>query len=160
KEGDDGESNAELPEADAKATLDQDRLEQAKLHNIPSGANALLGDNRQTLVDEDELNGLPPGLLFDEWDSSAIRYLPNAATVRIYDSPDADERWSADVLHRHAAIVRQVRHQFERLRARRTLLGRQRSGDDIDLASCVDAIVDRRIGRAPDERLYVDARPA
>jgi nitric oxide reductase NorD protein len=64
------------------------------------------------------------------------------------------------MLDRHAATVRQVRHQFERLRARRALLPRQRAGDDLDLAACVNAIVDRRIGHPPDDRLYVDARPA
>jgi nitric oxide reductase NorD protein len=64
------------------------------------------------------------------------------------------------MLQRHAAIVRQIRHQFERLRARRALLRRQRAGDDLDLNACVDAIVDRRIGHPPDDRLYLDARPA
>ena len=80
--------------------------------------------------------------------------------VRLYDSADGDDRWATDMLQQHAALVRQVRQQFERLRARRTLLGRQRAGDDLDITACVDAIVDRRIGQVPDDRLYMDARPA
>ncbi len=60
----------------------------------------------------------------------------------------------------HGATVRQIRNQFERLRARRALLSRQRAGDELDIASCVQAMVDRRIGSAPDDRLYLDARPA
>ena len=40
------------------------------------------------------------------------------------------------------------------------VLNRQRAGDDLDVAACVTAIVDRRIGHTPDDRLYLDARPA
>jgi nitric oxide reductase NorD protein len=40
------------------------------------------------------------------------------------------------------------------------LLRRQRAGDDLDLTACVEAIVDRHIGHPPDDRLYMDARPA
>src|SRR5262249_58167071 len=65
-----------------------------------------------------------------------------------------------DVRREHGALVRQIRHRFERLRARRMLLDRQRSGDELDIAACVDAMVDRRVGHPPDDRLYLDARPA
>jgi nitric oxide reductase NorD protein len=40
------------------------------------------------------------------------------------------------------------------------LLNRQRGGNELDLRACVDAIIDRRVGRPPDDRLYLDARPA
>jgi nitric oxide reductase NorD protein len=40
------------------------------------------------------------------------------------------------------------------------VLSRQRAGDDLDVAACVNAIVDRHIGLTPDDRLYLDARPA
>ncbi|HZW73384.1 MAG TPA: hypothetical protein VFF43_07540, partial [Caldimonas sp.] len=40
------------------------------------------------------------------------------------------------------------------------LLDRERLGDELDLAACVEAAIDRRIGRPPDDRLYIDARPA
>jgi len=103
---------------------------------------------------------LPPGVTYDEWDSFAGRYLPHAATVREYEPPDADGAWALETLNRHAALVRQIRHQFERLRARRALLGRQRAGDELDIDAAVKAIVDRRIGQPPSDRLYRDARPA
>jgi nitric oxide reductase NorD protein len=103
---------------------------------------------------------LPPTIRYPEWNSDTGRYLPRAVAVRLHDPLAGDDAWSVDMLRRHAALVRQVRHQFERLRARRVLLGRQRAGDDLDLAACVGAIVDRRIGYPPDDRLYADARPA
>ncbi len=111
-------------------------------------------------LDEDALEGLPPAMLYDEWDAAAGRYVARSISIRIYEPKEGDERWSLDILQRHPALVRQVRHQFERLRARRMVLNRQRAGDDLDIAACVEAIVDRRIGHTPDDRLYLDARPA
>ena len=123
-------------------------------------AGGLRDDALRQVPDETEPDNPYPAILYDEWDADAGRYRSRAASVRIYPPVEQDEKWSTDVLIRHAAIVRQVRHRFERLRARRTLLGRQRAGDDLDVAACVNAIVDRHIGVTPDDRLYLDARPA
>jgi nitric oxide reductase NorD protein len=78
----------------------------------------------------------------------------------MYPCETADVAWLRGTIAQHAPTVRRIRHQFERLRARRTLLRRQRAGDELDIAACVNAIVDRRAGRSPDDRLYIDARPA
>jgi nitric oxide reductase NorD protein len=126
-----------------------------------SGNAGLSLDEIVHQVPDDEANdGLPPAILFDEWDEDAGRYRSRAASVRMFPPVEREEKWSSDVLQRHAAIVRQVRHRFERLRARRMLLGRQRAGDELDIAACVNAIVDRHTGLTPDDRLYLDARPA
>jgi nitric oxide reductase NorD protein len=112
-------------------------------------------------LDPDELRELPPVIAVqDEWDSTAGRYERRAVIVRLDTPPDGDAEWAGDVLKRHGALVRTIRHHFERLRARRTLLNRQFAGDELDLAAWVDAVVDRRTGDAPDDRLYRDARPA
>ena len=126
-----------------------------------SGNSGVPRDDALHQVPDEETNdGLPPAILFDEWDEDAGRYRSRAASVRMFPPIEREERWSNDVLDRHAAIVRQVRHRFERLRARRTLLGKQRAGDELDIAACVNAIVDRHGGLTPDDRLYLDARPA
>lgn len=132
-------------------------------NDLPRAASGTMGaqrDNELRQVEGEEIDNPFPAILYDEWDSEAGRYRSRAASVRLYPPVDADEKWSTDVLAQHAAIVRQVRHRFERLRARRTLLGRQRAGDELDMAACVNAMVDRRIGITPDDRLYLDARPA
>jgi len=72
----------------------------------------------------------------------------------------AEGAWAAEVLRAHAAVVRRLREKFERLRARRVRLTRQPEGDELDLAACVGALVDRRTGHAPDDRLYLQVRPA
>lgn len=156
-----GEIDDESPAGDTPNETKQERWSDLDGPRAFSGNRGIVfGDDRLQIVDEDSLLGLPPGIPFDEWDSDAARYARRAATVRLYEPEEDDARWSTDTLQRHAALVRQIRQQFERLRARRALLGRQRAGDDLDVAACVRAIVDRRIGEAPDDRLYVDARPA
>lgn len=112
-------------------------------------------------VDDEELRDLPPVVAVqDEWDGAAGHYVKRAAFVRMHQPADGDASWATDVMARHRAAVRTIRHHFERLRARRTLLSRQFAGDELDVAAWVDAVVDRRVGDAPDDRLYRDARPA
>lgn len=123
--------------------------------------NGVLHDNESFQAAGDgETEHLPAGVQYDEWDCEAGAYVARAVTVRDYESADADDQWSRQMLERHVSLVRQIRHHFERLRARRALLGRQRAGDELDLMACVNAIVDRRAGHPPDDRLYLDARPA
>jgi len=121
-----------------------------------SGAAGVLGpQDREAILDE-----LPAPVFFNEWNRDARAYVKRGVSVRVHRSTEGDDAWARETLASHGAIVRQIRQEFERLRARRTLLSRQRSGDDLDIAACVNAMVDRRIGRAPDDRLYLDARPA
>lgn len=120
----------------------------------------IFGDDSLQIADEDLTVGLPGGHVYDEWDCDTSSYVRRAVVVRDYEPVLGDEKWARDVLQQHAALVRRVRQQFERLRARRTLLDRQRAGDDLDIAMCVQAIVDRQLGQTPDDRLYLDARPA
>jgi nitric oxide reductase NorD protein len=101
-----------------------------------------------------------PGIAYDEWDHEEGRYVSRRVMVRLVAPKDADERWSLDELAAHAAVVRRVRQRFERLRARRVRLDRQRDGEELDLASCVRTLVERRAGHAMDDRLYSAVRPA
>jgi nitric oxide reductase NorD protein len=80
--------------------------------------------------------------------------------VRSHEPDLSDDRWGNSVLARHGALVRRLREQFERLRARRTRLNQQRDGDELDLIACVRAWVDQRTGHAVDDRLYIAVRPA
>jgi nitric oxide reductase NorD protein len=125
-----------------------------------SSRGIVVGDDELQIVDEDTSRALPGDLAYDEWDAEASAYIRRAATVRLHEPDVGDRLWATTELARHGALVRRIRTQFERLRARRALLTRQRAGDDLDIESCVHAIVDRRIGQTPDDRLYLDARPA
>lgn len=103
---------------------------------------------------------LPPAIYYDEWDADRCAYVSRAAAVRLYPTGTGNAAWMRETIGQHRGTLRRIRHQFERLRARRTLLRRQRAGDELDIAAYVNAVVDRRAGRSPDDRLYIDARPA
>ena len=100
-----------------------------------------------------------PVSLYPEWDHHAGRY-GRQVSVRHGDAPGEDPAWSDRVLASHAALVRQVRGRFERLRAQRLRLHRQRDGEELDLDAVVRVASDLRAGGAADDRLYSAVRPA
>ena len=167
-EGDDPEMAKTRPkkagkEYDANVQTDEDTsyLPDATPSDTPEGVAAMAesaGSPRDPRIPSPA--GLPPAIYYDEWSAARGAYVRNGASVRIYDAIGADPSWLQRELHDHAATVRQIKTQFERLRARRALLPRQQRGDALDLAACVDAAIDRRLGNSPDDRLYIDARPA
>ena len=99
-------------------------------------------------------------VVYSEWDYAHQRYRRDAVIVRARPAREASPDWATATLHVHGALVRRVRERFERLRARRARLPRQRAGDDLDLAACVRALVDARTGHTVDDRLYIAVRPA
>jgi len=92
---------------------------------------------------------------YDEWDAYAHAFRRECVTVRTYRAPEADDTWARSVLDAHSVLVRRVRAEFERLRSRRERLFRQRDGDRLDIDACIEALTQMRMGRAPDDRLYV-----
>ncbi len=102
----------------------------------------------------------PAAIPYPEWDADAGGYRRPGAFVRVAGTVPGDGEWSAHVLRAHAATVRRLREQFERLRARRLRLTAQRDGDELDLAACVRALVDLRTGHTVSDRLYAAVRPA
>jgi len=100
------------------------------------------------------------GINYPEWDTYAGVVKRDAVTV--FDEPAAEgsAEWADEMLASHAATVRQIRARFSLLRAHRTRLRAQRSGDELDLDACVRAMVDLRMRRVPSDRLYMHDLPA
>ncbi len=100
------------------------------------------------------------GVLYPEWDCNASAYRELGAVVHARRAVQGDVAWADRVLGEHPALVRRVRREFERLRARRERMLRQREGDDLDLAACVRALADAAAGDSPGDRLYMSVRAA
>jgi nitric oxide reductase NorD protein len=100
------------------------------------------------------------GILYPEWDCNASAYRELGAVVHAQRAAQGDVAWADRVLGEHPALVRRVRREFERLRARRERMLRQREGDDLDLAACVRALADAAAGDSSDDRLYMSVRAA
>lgn len=146
-----GPPQKETPESEAPSGM---RDEETQQH-----AGAMRVGNGPAAIGE-QLEHLPPAIHYDEWDADRCTYVKRHAAVRLYDPGAAESRWMRESVGSYGPTVRRIRHQFERLRSRRSLLRRQRAGDELDVAAYVNSFVDRRAGQSPDDRLYIDARPA
>ena len=102
----------------------------------------------------------PGGIQYHEWDEYKNRYRPDEVTVFASIAPEGTDDWATETLRTHAPLVRQIRSRFAPLRAHRTRLRAQRSGDELDLDACVSALVELRRDRVPSDRLYQLTKPA
>jgi nitric oxide reductase NorD protein len=100
----------------------------------------------------------PGGTPYPEWVERFKRVEPRYATVFDVEAEEGDGTWARNALRENAALIRQLRDRFSMLRARRLRLRAQRSGEEIDLDACVNAVVDRRMNRVPSDRLYQTTR--
>ncbi|HEU4586263.1 MAG TPA: VWA domain-containing protein [Gemmatimonadaceae bacterium] len=98
------------------------------------------------------------GEQYAEWDYVTTRYRERAVTVHGGRVAEATSNWARTQMSEHAAAIRAIRQRFERLRARRVRLRQQLDGEELDLQACVNALVERRMGRSSDERLYTATR--
>jgi hypothetical protein len=95
--------------------------------------------------------------LYDEWDYHRRGYL--RGWCRLYEERLEGENGPAfleSVHHRHAALLAQVRRQFQRIKPESTQRVRKVSdGEEVDLDRAVEARSDIRAGLAPSERVYM-----
>jgi nitric oxide reductase NorD protein len=127
------------------------------------------GDDRMTNMHDDLADAVaglrartaptaPRGQQYAEWDYVTARYRERAVTVHGGRVTEATSNWARTQMSEHAAGIRAIRERFERLRARRLRLRQQVDGEELDLEACVSALVERRMGRSSDERLYTATR--
>jgi nitric oxide reductase NorD protein len=150
-------SEEEAPETGDDADAELAHSERAASRESRTSAAATTGRTRSRVPSP---KAAGEGIEYPEWDWQAGDYRPMGAIVRKYEPDITTDTWGTTVLVRHGAIVRRLREQFDRLRARRTRLTQQRDGDELDLTACVRAWVDQRTGHTIDDRLYIAVRPA
>jgi nitric oxide reductase NorD protein len=140
--------------ADALSELPEARLVRSPVavHEVLAGADPI---RRGPGI---ESSPGPTGFAYPEWDWRAGAYRPRAAIVRERVAEEGDGAWVDEALRRHAAMIRGVRRDFERLRPRRMALGRQRDGPELDMDAVVAASADRRGAGIADDRLFIDTR--
>lgn len=141
--------------ADALSELPELRLVRSPdtVHEV------LVGEDPIHRVSRSESASVAAAIAYPEWDWRAVAYRPRAAVVRELPADLGRADWVEAALMRHAAMVRGVRRDFERLRPRRTALTRQPEGADLDVDAVVAAYADHRAGGVTEGRFYVDSRP-
>jgi len=135
-------------------------LPELRLVRSPDVAREVLaGDDPIPRAPGPERPAPASGIAYPEWDWRAGAYHLRGAIVRERAGEGEEDAWVESALRRHAAMIRAVRRDFERLRPRRTALRRQPDGSELDVDAVVAAFADRRGGGASDERFYIDNRP-
>jgi nitric oxide reductase NorD protein len=110
--------------------------------------------------------GAEAGLFaYPEWDESIQDYRPGWCTVheRVMETtnePSETDRAAAafadQILADYRGQLSLLRKMFERLRPDRfKKLKRREAGEEIDLDAAIEAAIDRRVGRTPSDKLYI-----
>lgn len=141
---DDGEGQEQRADAEGKSHSEAEPADG----NLDA-ATAGIGDAYDSNRRYPRRRGTPHR--YPEWDDRR-RYVSDAVTVWTEAAPSAAA--DAEIVSESAVVSRRLRSQFEQLRVQRQTSRRQFSGDALDLAALTDVLVDRRMGRSPDERVY------
>ena len=96
------------------------------------------------------------GLPYDEWDEARGAFRPGWCTVYAAPVREHDPAWLVAATVRHRRLVDELHRRLLVHRGRRRPRARQREGEDVDVDALVDELADRRAGRTPSDRVYVD----
>ena len=92
---------------------------------------------------------------YDEWDFAAGAYRPKWCTVKERTLDEGDEDFVEKTLNNYPLLANQIRNQFQMLE-----LGHLRKvrklpdGEGLDIDDAIQAVVDRKAGSTPSEKLY------
>ena len=98
--------------------------------------------------------------LYDEWDDVAGRYRPAWCRVVEESLVGDDHDFIGRVRRTHRELGARIRRSFAQLRPQeRVRRHRRLDGDDLDIDAVVEAMVDLRGGRTPDDTLHLRREP-
>lgn len=98
------------------------------------------------------------GIPYPEWDYRKRAYKDGWCHLQVHRREECHPEWVARVATKHAGLVTRLKKQFASLASEYLKLRRQPAGSEFDLDAVVDARVQLRAGRTPDERLYTDRK--
>ena len=103
----------------------------------------------------------PAMFRYPEWDEAAQDYRLAWCTVReqplpLREAADTGQTFTEQTLTHYYGQRLLLRRMFERMKPDRLRrLKRQEQGEEIDLDAAIEAAIDRRAGRSPSEKLYI-----
>ncbi|MSP78147.1 MAG: VWA domain-containing protein [Dehalococcoidia bacterium] len=97
----------------------------------------------------------PFSYLYDEWDFRAGDYKPRWCLVREKVVPEGDVGFWRQTVTTYAGLLNQIRRQFEMVvpESFRRIKG-QTDGEDFDLDATLEAMIDKRAGITPSDKVY------
>lgn len=117
-----------------------------------------LSDSNYGKTDDDDrpLEAVDPQtFLYDEWDFRANDYKPRWCMVREKVMAEGESPFYQKTLQDYAGLISQVRRQFELVLPESfRKLKHLPDGEEFDLDSVIDAIIDRKSGISPTDKVY------
>jgi nitric oxide reductase NorD protein len=135
--------------------LDRMEAPSGPLRDVPPVPRRMIDALRP--ADGVELSGdkAPKTWLYPEWDNSIDDYKPRWVRVTEYHLKPGTTGFVEQVRRDHGPLIAQVRRSFEALRPEALRIERGvTDGDEIDIDRAVNALVERRAGGSPDDRIY------
>jgi len=97
----------------------------------------------------------PDTYVYDEWDFRADDYKPRWCIVREKMAGEGDAQFYSESLRNYSQMMLKIRRQFESLMPEMfRKVKRLEDGEDIDLDALIEAIIDRKAGQDPSNRIY------
>ena len=97
----------------------------------------------------------PRSFVYDEWDFRANDYRPRWCIVQERIGVAGEPQFFIETLQQHAGLMDQIRRQFESVRPEiYRKIKRLPEGEDIDFDAGLEALIDLRSRKTPDERIY------
>ncbi len=97
----------------------------------------------------------PQTYLYDEWDYRAGDYKPRWCMVREKTLAEGEVSFYETTLQNYAGLISRVRRQFELVLPEAfRKMKRLPDGEEFDLDAVIEAIVDKKVGSSPSDKLY------
>ena len=97
----------------------------------------------------------PKTFVYDEWDFRAADFKPRWCIVREKPMAEGDPQFYSDTLRNYAHVVAKIRRQFEMIMPETfRKIKHVQDGEEFDLDSVVESIIDRWCGVQPSDKLY------
>jgi len=126
-----------------------DTLEQNRIGDYLNELETLITEQKPLHCEQDTY-------LYPEWGADINDYRLNWTRVRERIVEETSNEFYNDTIQKYAGQIKNVRREFQMLRPEGLVRLRQQfDGDDIDLDSTVQYLIDKRLRLSPSERNYV-----
>ncbi len=126
----------------------------------PEGAVKQINFPYDPVFDEEERGGPlevkdPLSFLYDEWDYRMSDYRPRWCLLREKEMAEGDGSFYNTTLEGYSLLASQIKRQFEMVVPQGfQKMKRQQDGDEFELDAVIEAMVDKKSGTSPSEKVY------
>jgi nitric oxide reductase NorD protein len=154
-------SQTEVGDLKRQGIFVTDEIKEAGVKGTPQRIVQQSNYSYDPTFDEEEQGGPleikePDAFLYDEWDYRMSDYRSRWCLLREKDMAEGDSAYFNTTLEGYAALASQIRRQFELMVPQGLQkIRRQQDGDELELDAVIEAMVDKRSGASPSEKVYL-----